>query len=322
MGRTDENGDFTLENLPVELPMWLDCEPLDEESYAIVLRRFYLEEGENRPREICRLAGPASGQPYSLARSYKSQLRDASLGDFYLLVIGCTKDRMDFVNREILDYASNPPVASFLNLVVNPSALSGYEDRVLAESNKWISKEKVLLCVLDPQGAENARIEIDPDDATSRTQAISFIRKHAPPQADAEAKWDAAFAEAKRSERKVWARVSQRYCGPCFLFSRWLDENRELLERDYVFLKVDDVRDRNGIEVANRIVGGRSRFGVPFHSIFSVDEKVIIDSESKLGNVGFPGSFEGQRHVTKMLEETSLRLTTSEIEAIVESLRD
>ena len=47
---------------------------------------------------------------------------------------------------------------------------------------------------------------------------------------------------------------------------------RELLERDYVFLKIDNVRDTNGVEVAGRIVSDREHFGVPFHTIFDSDQ--------------------------------------------------
>ena len=69
-------------------------------------------------------------------------------------------------------------------------------------------------------------------------------------------KWDEAFAAAKQTNRKVWVRISQRYCGPCFMLARWLDDHKEIIERDYVLLKIDDVRDLHGHEVAKRLTGG------------------------------------------------------------------
>jgi CheY-like chemotaxis protein len=151
-------------------------------------------------------------------------------------------------------------------------------------------------------------------------QMDPFIRQHAPPQPNARKKWNAAFAEAKRRGRKVWSRVSQRYCGPCFSISRWLDDNRELLERHYVLLKIDDIRDLHGADLAKLIVSDRERFGVPFHAIFDAEEKLIIDSEGPSGNIGHPSSFEGRLPLTKMLSETRTNLSSTQVKQIVATL--
>ncbi len=104
--------------------------------------------------------------------------------------------------------------------------------------------------------------------------------------------------------------------------TRWLDDNHELLERDYVLLKIDNVRDEHGPEVTEQIVSNRERFGVPFHAIFDADEKLLIDSEGRTGNIGHPGSFEGLRHLRKMLAETRATLTDDELDSIVKSLEN
>ena len=44
--------------------------------------------------------------------------------------------------------------------------------------------------------------------------------------------------------------------------TRWLDYQRVLLEKEYVMLKIDDVRDINGEEVAKRISETGSRDSV------------------------------------------------------------
>jgi hypothetical protein len=213
---------------------------------------------------------------------------------------------------------------SFLNLHVQDSSLRSDADRTFAESNNWPQPKEgiVFACALDSTGRELGRIELNVAADDAATEAADFLRKHAPPQADAQAKWDAAFTEAKLSGRRVWARISQRYCGPCFRFSRWLDDNRELLERDFVLLKIDNVRDKHGAEVAGRIVHNREHFGVPFHTIFDADEQLIIDSESPVGNIGHPSTFEGRLHVTKMLRETRKNLTEADIEQIVKTLEE
>jgi hypothetical protein len=126
---------------------------------------------------------------------------------------------------------------------------------------------------------------------------------------------------ARRSGRKVWARISQRYCGPCFSLTRWLDDQKQLLEQDYVFLKIDDVRDLHGADVADRLLGCEGH-GIPFHAIFDSNGTMLITSESPLGNIGYPGGIEGKKHLRKMLLETRSRLTDQQIDAVVATLSD
>ena len=128
-----------------------------------------------------------------------------------------------------------------------------------------------------------------------------------------------AFEEARRTNRKVWARIGQRYCGPCFLLARWLDDHREILEKDYVMLKIDDYADENGVSIAKRITRGGS-FGIPFFAIFDRDELLVVDSDSPLGNIGFPTGYEGSKHLRKMLLATRDSLTDAEVEQLVASL--
>ena len=153
----------------------------------------------------------------------------------------------------------------------------------------------------------------------AEAKAAEFILKHKPAKLDAQKKWDEAFAEAKRTNRKVWARLGGRYCGPCFLLARWLDEHREVLEKDYVMLKLDDYAEENGASVAMRLTRG-GHFGIPFSAIFDIEEKMVVDSNSPLGNIGFPSGYEGSKYLRKMLLATRRSITDAEIEKLVASL--
>lgn len=86
-------------------------------------------------------------------------------------------------------------------------------------------------------------------------------------------------------------------------------------------LKVDDVADENGVAVAKRITRG-GQFGIPFFAIFENEEKLVIDSNSPLGNVGFPNGYEGGKHLRKMLLATRVSITDAEIEQLVSGLMD
>jgi hypothetical protein len=104
--------------------------------------------------------------------------------------------------------------------------------------------------------------------------------------------------------------------------SRWLDDNRKLLERDYVLLKIDNVRDDHGPEIALRIVSNHRDFSIPFSAIFDTNGKLLIDSEGPLGNIGHPSGNEGRRHLKKMLSDTRSNLSLEQIEQIVNTLNE
>lgn len=322
--KTDANGNYTLKNLPTEFDMTLRADPIDDSKYDAYLDDVYLVVGEERPRMVSRLGRTRQPEDRSLAKRHADTLRSAKLDSYHVLVLIYDSQMKDDINSRLLDRDVNREVMSFLNLRIDQDSLANDADRKFAESKNWPppTPNQVFACALDADGKELGRIELDVNNAESAVKAADFIRKYALPQADARAKWDAAFAEAKRSGRRVWARIGQRYCGPCFRFSRWLDDNHEVLNRDYVLLKIDNVRDKHGDEVAKRIVGDRENFGVPFHAIFAADGRLLVDSESPVGNIGHPSSFEGRRHLAKMLHGTRKKLMKSDVDQIVRSLLD
>ena len=172
---------------------------------------------------------------------------------------------------------------------------------------------------MDGTGNELGRIEIDTNHAAAKSAAADFIRRHIPPKVDAQKKLDQALAEARSSGRKVWVQLGGTRCGPCFMLSRWLDDHRDVLEKDYVFVKVDGVRDENGIEISKRVTGDRN-FGIPFVAIMDSDGKVLIDGNGPFGNVGFPSEFESVQHLRRMFRTTATNMTEQEYEAILETL--
>jgi hypothetical protein len=180
---------------------------------------------------------------------------------------------------------------------------------------------QVFACAMQADGHELGRVLLDVRETSAGESAADFVNTFSPAPVDAQEKWEAAFAEAQRTNRRVWARVSQRYCGPCFMLSRWLDDQRALLEKDYVLLKIDDVRDVHGAAVAERLTHGESH-GVPFHAIFEVSGVMLVNSASPTGNIGHPSGFEGQKQLRKMLLESRRNLTDAEIDQLVESVGD
>ncbi len=115
-------------------------------------------------------------------------------------------------------------------------------------------------------------------------------------------------------------RISQTRCAPCFALARWFDDHREILEKDYVFLKIDDVRDLNGIRLAGKLLGD-FHLRIPFHFILDADGNQLINSVGPIGNIGDPqGSFEGTQHMLHMIRSTRKRITDEDLQVLRDSL--
>jgi hypothetical protein len=323
--RTDDAGNFTLAGIPKQIKGSLRADAIDGSSDDVYLGEFYLEPGESRPRTVSQLEKTHTAETkIPLAERYQTTLRDCALGGYRpIVIIGDGSEGVSrFINQNYSSSKTNKDVYAFMQIIVAGGKVPlEAADVEFLKSRGWPESKAgcVFACALDANGNELGQLEIDINQSNAAEEAARFIQQHAPERHDAEEKWSAAFAEAERTGRRVWVRVSQRYCGPCFRMSRWIDDLCSLLEKDYVMLKIDDVRDVHGAEVAERVVQGQQA-GVPFHAIFDATGTLLIDSNGPLGNVGHPSGIEGKRHLKKMLLETRQKLTDEEVERLVESV--
>lgn len=348
---TDSQGNYTLQDLPSKIKIGIRATSIDDPAKTRYLDDVFLQQGEERPVVVSRLGAKSSSAKSSLASRYESMIRDCSLMGFHMMVVVTDDEKLtnEFVAKNFVNYGVNKNNATYMQLVVAGNAISLPKDdvRFLMDQGFPLPEAgRLFACAIDVNNVELGRpemgrlemgrlemgrpelgrlelgrLELDISGEDAAGVAERFVNQHAPKQLDAETEWKLAFEKAQDSQRVVWARVSQRYCGPCFKLARWLDDNRKLLSKDYVMLKIDDIGDKNGFRVAKRLTRG-GQHGIPFSVIFDADQKVLVDSEGPLGNIGYPSSFEGKAHVRSMLLETRQRLTNIEIDQIVESLED
>ncbi len=323
--KTDNEGNYTFRGLPCQIKASIYADSLGGGDDSIYVGEILLEPNELRPRAVSNLATKAAAAvQLPLAERYKTTFRDCKLAGYRPLVIIAddTGSADSFINRNYANYEVNKDVYSFMPIIVTggKKPLAAADEAFLKEY-EWPLPEigRVVAIVLDADGSELGRQVLDLNETSAADEATKFIHQYAPAQQDAEVKWSEAFAEAARTNRRVWVRISQRYCGPCFRLTRWLDDQHPLLEKDYVVVKIDDVRDLHGSDVATRITRGQ-RHGVPFHAIFDASGTMLIDSAGPLGNIGYPSGTEGKRHLQKMLMETRQTLTDTEVEQLVESV--
>lgn len=59
--------------------------------------------------------------------------------------------------------------------------------------------------------------------------------------------------QAELDGRKVWVIIGGRRCGPCFQMARWIDRQHELLEKDYVIVKLRPESSRMWMKSAMKL---------------------------------------------------------------------
>ena len=202
---TDEAGNYTLRQLPTEFDMRLQADPIDDSKYDANLDEFYLIAGQARPRMVSRLDRTSQPDRRSLSKRLEETIRAARLDHFRILVLRYHAAAKDFVNTRMLARETNLAVMDFLNVRIEEDSLVEAADQQFAKSRSWPQPEsgRVFVCALDEDGTELGRIELAVGNSDTTAEAAAFIRRHAPPQADALAKWDTAFhrGQTHRSPR-------------------------------------------------------------------------------------------------------------------------
>ncbi|TWT74468.1 hypothetical protein Pla123a_32910 [Posidoniimonas polymericola] len=319
---TNDRGEFVFEHLPTEIEIALESDNLPEdEDPTAYLGEVYLTQNETRPPAVYHLERRAAAPTKPLAERFAESLRDARISDCHFMAIACGEaDHLaNFMQLHFTNYEKNPVVSRYIQCPIYLQA-DGQGARLLEERG-WAAPEgdAVHAWALDGDGNLLGELKVDAAKDDAGAAADAFVAAHAPEAPDAEEKWRHALADAAATDRQVWARVSGRYCGPCFMLSRWIDDQCELLEKDYVFVKVDRVTDTHGPQIAKLVTNGKS-YGIPFHAIFSPDGKRLEESIGPLGNIGYPSTHEGKLQLRKMLDATRIRLTDEEVDQLIESL--
>ena len=317
---TDSNGDFSL-RVPVGVRVVVQMATPNGKKYYLGERFF--QPNEKRPLDVMRM-GERKRKEISAKQYFESMLKNCKLYDLRMLVI-ITADQdslKSFEGTIERSKETDRAILGYLPVYLDVSTKEGQKRyQELLEDYEWSvpKRGELQLAALNADGKIAVEEKIEMKGVDTNERIAKFISRHEPPAKDAKKAFAAALAEAKQTGRVVWAQHSQTRCGPCYQLSRWIDKNRKVLEKDFVFFKVDDVRDKGGVEIARKITGNR-HFGIPFVAILDSNGKVLIDGDGPLGNIGFPGSFENAMHFKKMVSQTGKRITSKELDQLVESL--
>ncbi|HUG18613.1 MAG TPA: carboxypeptidase regulatory-like domain-containing protein [Planctomycetaceae bacterium] len=265
------------------------------------------------------------------AMRIESKLRDARLGHQHLMVLISSQDH-SFCRKffEIRYDSPNDVRQKFYEATSNFELMAIQSERLrqtpglpdaFATLGKSLPKDdSFTIALFSAEGQLLARVS--QTDLTSEGELdlelmYAFLEVHAPDLPDAGELIEAAFAQAKREEKKVLLQVSGAFCGPCILLSRYLDKHRTLIDKDYIWVKVDR-RYPHGMDMIEKYRSQEG--GIPWFVILDPDRKPLITSNAEEGNIGYPASTEGRKHFERMLRETAVRLTSEEIDALIDDL--
>ena len=175
----------------------------------------------------------------------------------------------------------------------------------------------VFLQRIAPMKALVDRLVPPPQPVEGRVAVTNFE----PTDSAAERILAAGLAQAKREGKRVFFHASGSQCEPCQRLNRFLEENRDLFQSDFVNVKVDledaDFKNfSNGFALLLRLRKGKYN-GVPWIAILEPDGQIVATSDLPSGkNAGFSEGPEGIRNFMGMLRKGIKRTTSKQLATI------
>jgi hypothetical protein len=324
--RTDDRGRFRFEGVPAGIPLRLDLEDEGEDPgyFLLGVERLFepgeVREGDRIAARRRNSSASAAGAPTPLLDQVGNICENVRVSNMHALVVLMGDDSQGLVTAtgRLLDADEVRPVLGFLAVRLGA-------DRVEAEAGQiadlgWPRPNpgEIVLVALDGNRETIASSRIGAaraDDAVALGE--EFLARHGPTPHDALADLAEARRSAEETGRRVWVVLGGPRCGPCFRMARWMDAHRDALEKDYVIVKVMvGGLDANVAELIAGFPESEGQ-GIPWFAITEADGSILATSAGPLGNIGFPGSLEGTRHLRQMLSSTARALTADEIEGLI-----
>jgi hypothetical protein len=331
---TSIQGRFDFDLVPANLKLALVVRrPSREHAGAVAvysIGRYFFAPGEKRETQHLSVdlrsdqeRTTAEKPPAPLAERLALVVRNVHPSGMNGLVIfkGDASEAVTKLVEKITDWDEHPDVLAYLPLVVTADELKAGAAVVEPLVQSPPQAGEAVLVALDGEGRSLGVLRLKADDPAGPVKsAVTFLKDHAPAMRDAQSRLAVAREDAKRTGRKVWLIESGPRCGPCFRLGRWMEQQHDLLEKDYVILKLMLDLDKNTDTVMSAVQ--EKREGVPWYAITDADGAILATSDGTVGNIGMPSSVEGIGHFRQMLEKTKDRLSTDEVDRLIKSLEE
>lgn len=212
----------------------------------------------------------------------------------------------------------------------------GRFDKHLDLAKKYGAELKAIpfLTVLDAddvalvqQNTEPFEAKVDGKDGHDPKKLDAFLKQHAAPALVASEVVNAAQAQAKKENKRVFLHFGTPWCTWCHRLEDWMrrPEIAPILQKEFVDCKVDTDRMTGGeamLKGYRKDAGLGESGGIPWFVFQDGDGAVLTHSEGPTGNTGFPYQPEDVEHFGTMLKKAKLHLVDADIEALLKSLHD
>src|SRR5207237_5503818 len=112
----------------------------------------------------------------------------------------------------------------------------------------------------------------------------------------------AGLKKAGAEKKRLLVHFGASWCGPCHRLEEFLQDQKELIEIDYIDLKIDVDRMANAAKLRSRLQARTG--GIPWMAILDTKGKPLATSDAPGGNIGFPSTPQSIEHFISMLDRT------------------
>lgn len=279
-------------------------EPNHQQIASIIhrMRLFSRPMDQDRLREQVDLAGRTNRRVVLLIAQAESPLALAAIGAL---------DSDDFakVAQNYLLHCIPEHLASTLRMPAPANA----NDQDAFGPGLWVLDGKGAL--VDYLAITDDTPQTNRDDLLSRVK--QFLSQSEVPLPEAGTELVKGLRQAAEENKRVLFIVTGPGCVHCIRLKVVLDLQRPIVEKDYVRVIVD-TRMANIEDVSAAM--GRTDDEIPWYAILEPDAKVLITSESRTGNIGFPADEEDRLHFRKMFDKTRKRISEGEVQALYKAI--
>lgn len=325
---TDVDGRFIFTGVPVDVPLVAAIvgEHPRFGDVIIPFAKLSLEAGKERIDERLEVRLPnaaAVKKPpvRTIAERVAYACDNVRVAGMRAVVVlqGDGPEQVSNLTRRVLNYYEIEPAIRYLSVIATPDQWKS-QTAYLTERN-WPSPREgeIVMIILSGDNQTIAAERIGSTDIGAGVIIGSkLLTKHMPASRNAVTVLAEASKTARTSGRRVWIIKGGPRCGPCFRLARWMADHKQTLEEDYVLVKLLGGIDEHIEEVINQLT--ETPHSIPWYAITEPDGTVLITSDGPTGNIGMPGSLDARKHFRKMLAETVVRLSATDIDHLIESL--
>jgi len=154
------------------------------------------------------------------------------------------------------------------------------------------------------------------------------LARHTSEPVDASEILKEALEVAEKTDGLIVVQETASGCAPCHILYRFFEKHRTILEKDYLWIKIDRGWD-NSKEVMEDIYPPKqigvpwiaiNDRGIPWFAIIDSKKNLLASSNGPDGNIGFPVDEDEIEHFLGMLESTMTRMTREDLEVLRKSL--